>query len=138
MPLYDVLTTRDALDDAQRTALAEGITAIHVEETGAPRSFVHVVFPELPARSAFAGGAPSAPLVVRGQIRAGRPPAVREAILRRVSALCVEVTGTPESDVLVAAMDVPASWAMEGGHIFPDPDPDAERRWLDDQAPAAP
>lgn len=138
MPLYEVLTERDALSPADRDALASGITAIHVAETGAPPSFVHVAFSTVEPGSAYTAGRPSRPLVVRGQIRAGRPPAVREALLRRISALCVETTGVPESDVLVAAVDVPASWAMEGGQIFPDPDPDAERRWLDGQTPTAP
>lgn len=140
MPLYEVLTTHGALDDARRAELAAGITAIHVEETGAPASFVHVMFTEVPPAAAYTGGAPSTPVVVRGQIRAGRPPEVRRAILERTSALCVAVARVPVGDVLVAVLDVPASWAMEGGRIFPDPDPAAERTFVelaaDDRPPA--
>lgn len=131
MPLYEVLTTHEALDDERRAELAAGITAIHVEETGAPASFVHVVFAEVPTTAAYTEGEPSTPVIVRGQIRAGRPPEVRRAVLERTSALCVAVARVPAKDVLVAVVDVPASWAMEGGQIFPDPDPAAERKFAD-------
>ena len=40
--------------------------------TGAPFEFVHVIFPELPDGRTFTGGTPSAPIFIRGSIRAGR------------------------------------------------------------------
>jgi len=129
MPLYEVHTTAGTLTTQDRERLAARITEVHVAETGAPPSFVHVTFPELPAGHAFTAGAPSRPVIVRGQIRAGRPPSVRQALLEQLSALCVEQLTVPVEDVLVAVVDVPASWAMEGGHTFPEPDPDAERLW---------
>ena len=138
MPLYEVLTTAGTLTDGDRQALAVGLTDVHVAETGAPPSFVHVAFPELPAGHVYTAGAPSRPVVVRGEIRAGRPPSVRQALLERISALVVERLEIPVEDVLIAVLDVPASWAIEGGHTFPGPDPDAERRWVERTRDAPP
>jgi hypothetical protein len=32
------------------------------------------------------------------------------------------LTGADANAVVVAVVDIPASWAMEGGHIFPEPE----------------
>jgi len=60
------------LTDQQRAEIADGNTNAHVEITGAPFEFVHVTFPELPDGRTFTGGTPSAPIFIRGNIRAGR------------------------------------------------------------------
>lgn len=135
MPLYEVLTVSGMLDARQREELALGITAIHCAETGAPAEFVHVVFPEMARGHAFTAGQRSAPAVIRGQVRAGRPPTVRQALLERISQLYAGITGAPAMEIVVAIIDVPASWAMEGGRVFSAPDPDAERAWLAESAP---
>ena len=44
MPLYRTLTAPDLLDLAGRTAFANDVVDIHCDITGAPRSFVHVLF----------------------------------------------------------------------------------------------
>ena len=49
MPVYTCITTTKTLADDTKAALAAEITKIHSSVTGAPTSFVHVVFQELPA-----------------------------------------------------------------------------------------
>lgn len=122
MPLYECQTVKGTLSERDRQSLAESITSIHCKETGAPASYVHVLFTEIETGSAFTAGQPASPVIIRGQIRAGRPQATRHAILRSVSDAYVALTGADVNAVVVAVVDIPASWAMEGGHIFPVPE----------------
>jgi phenylpyruvate tautomerase PptA (4-oxalocrotonate tautomerase family) len=122
MPLYECQTVKGTLSERQRQSLAESITSIHARETGAPASYVHVLFNELEAGSAFTAGQVAAPAIIRGQIRAGRSQATRHAILRAITDVYMAVTGADANAVVVAVVDIPASWAMEGGHIFPEPE----------------
>ena len=130
MPVYECLTTKGTLDERQRQSLAESITAIHTEETGAPAAFIHVIFPELEAGHAFTAGKRAAPAIIRGQIRAGRPQAMRHAMIRRIFDAYSELTGADAMAVIVALLDVPASWAMEGGQILPEPTREQEDAWF--------
>ncbi len=138
MPLYECLTVAGTLDNDQRQRLAQGLTRTHVEHTGAPPELVQVTFPELPAGRAFTAGEPSQPAIIRGSIRAGRPPEVRRALIQGAYDLYRQVTGAAPMAVLVAVIDVPASWAMEGGQLLPEPERAAEQAWLNAVAGTTP
>ena len=73
------------LNEQQRSSLAKSITGIDAKETGAPARYVHVLFTELEAGDAFTAGKRATPAVIRGQFRAGRPQAIRHAIIGEVS-----------------------------------------------------
>jgi len=49
MPLHTVIVREDALDHAEKAALARRITDIHVKQSGVPSNWVHVVFQAHPA-----------------------------------------------------------------------------------------
>ena len=49
MPMYQCQSPAGALSDSVRPEMVKEITRIHCENTGAPSSFVHVVFQDLPA-----------------------------------------------------------------------------------------
>ena len=68
MPLYRLSTPSGSLALVQRAQIAEAITEIHCEVTGAPALFVHVFFFDAPA----SGAGPRHQ--VHGTIRAGRTP----------------------------------------------------------------
>jgi phenylpyruvate tautomerase PptA (4-oxalocrotonate tautomerase family) len=77
MPLYTCITTAKTLADDTKAALAAEITKIHSSITGAPTSFVHVLFQELPATNVITNSSPSESLLITGVIRAGRADADR-------------------------------------------------------------
>jgi len=130
MPIYEVLTTEGTLDADKREKLAAHIVKVHTEETGSPAAFVHVLFPELPPGHSFTAGTVAAPNIIRAQIRAGRPTTVRHAIIQRLFDFYSELTGAGGLEILVAVIDVPAQWAMEGGMIMPEPTREAETEWF--------
>lgn len=118
MPLYVCSTPADALDDAGRRRIAEAITRIHCDLTGAPAAFVHVVFDDAGA----AGGS------VFGTIRAGRSDETKAELRRRIASAVGEAAGLDAAGVAVVTQDVPAAWVMEGGATMPEPGDEAA--WL--------
>lgn len=118
MPLYICSTPVDALDDARRRQIAEAITRIHCDLTGAPPTFVHVIFDD--ARDGRCS--------VFGTIRAGRSDETKTELRRQVARAVAEAAGVDAATVGVVTSDVPASWVMEGGALMPEPGD--EEAWL--------
>jgi phenylpyruvate tautomerase PptA (4-oxalocrotonate tautomerase family) len=117
MPLYICGTPPDALDERKRQSIATAITRIHCDVTGAPPTFVHVIFDESkPAYSVF------------GTIRAGRTDETKAELKRQMARAVAETMGTRAEAVSAFTVDVPASWVMEGGALLPEPG--EEEGWL--------
>ena len=74
MPLYVCATPGSTLDGGQRLRIARALTRIHCELTGAPATFVHVVFDE--SKTAYS---------VFGTIRAGRTEDVKSALRQQMA-----------------------------------------------------
>jgi phenylpyruvate tautomerase PptA (4-oxalocrotonate tautomerase family) len=86
MPTYTCTTTAGRLSEEQRLKVVESITAMHSEETGAPRYLVQVIFYEVDAHAHYIGGkkAPEEQIWIRGDIRSGRTEAVKRNMLGRI------------------------------------------------------
>ncbi|GLZ53505.1 tautomerase family protein [Actinomycetospora sp. NBRC 106378] len=130
MPIYEVQSQRGTLSPDARRALVESITAIHAEETGGPVDFINVIFADLEPDSTYTGGKPSRPVFVRGQVRAGRPDEVRLAIMTRINDAVMAVTDVDPMRVAVVVEDLPSKWAMEAGHVLPEPVAAEEDAWF--------
>jgi phenylpyruvate tautomerase PptA (4-oxalocrotonate tautomerase family) len=84
MPTY-VCSLAGGLVDDHKAAIAEAITKIHNEETGAPRYFVQVVIEEKKSTDRFVGGSrASGQIWIRGDIRAGRTEVQQHAMMLRI------------------------------------------------------
>ena len=124
MPLYLTNGATGALSDEAKKNIADDITRIHCDVTGAPPIFVHAFFAE---------GVPEMPLGDRrvltfGSIRSGRSDAQKADIIGQVREAISGHTGFPLEAVGVMIFDTPAHWAMEGGEIMPEPGQEAA--WL--------
>ncbi len=113
MPLYTV-STKKPLSESKKLSVVSSITKTHCTVTGAPASYVQVVFAQgipLPRNMAFH---------VIGSIRSGRSDEIKtkisNQIIKSLSSLDVRKRRTE-----VVLVDVPASWIMEGGEIMPEP-----------------
>jgi phenylpyruvate tautomerase PptA (4-oxalocrotonate tautomerase family) len=83
-----------SVDDRQKAAIAEALSRIHSEETGAPPYVVQVVFEEKKPTDRFLGGSRvSAQIWIRGDIRAGRTEAQRNAMMLRMMRKVAQITG---------------------------------------------
>jgi phenylpyruvate tautomerase PptA (4-oxalocrotonate tautomerase family) len=130
MPVYRCDAAPGVLTEEIKSAIAREITRIHVEATQAPRSFVHVVFRELPAGTHYKGGAEDATFsFVSCGIRAGRTLDVRQRILQEISDSWSRLTGQPATQLMISLSQTDASDIMEAGLILPEPG--QESAWFD-------
>jgi phenylpyruvate tautomerase PptA (4-oxalocrotonate tautomerase family) len=119
MPIYQCFSPEGLLDGATRGKVAEEITRIHCDATGVPRSWVNVMFTDVPAGKYFVGGKPAAHSALSAAIRAGHDVAKRQGMLRNLSAMWTRLTGQPEQELILSLWENPPENAMEGGLIFP-------------------
>ena len=128
MPLYQCISREALLDDSGRETIAAEITRIHCNATGAPPSFVNVLFLDTPRGKFFIEGRRSNHSVLLGTVRQGRDVATRQAMLRDLSQMWKRLTGQSEGELLVALSDVPSENMMEAGLILPRPGD--EEQWF--------
>jgi phenylpyruvate tautomerase PptA (4-oxalocrotonate tautomerase family) len=128
MPFYQCLVPAGSLSAVNRSALAEAITEIHCNVTGAPRGFVNVLFVEYDADNFFTAGKPNRCSVIGAGIRAGRDRETRARLLTELSRAWVSITGQDPRSILIALNDVDPTSIMEAGLIMPAPGEEAE--WL--------
>jgi phenylpyruvate tautomerase PptA (4-oxalocrotonate tautomerase family) len=102
MPTYVCTAAVGRLTPVQKTEIVRRITAIHHEETGAPRYLVQVIFYDVAPDSHYVAGqlAPADQIWVRADIRSGRTNEQNRkvfhayleqyvtALLRRFTAIC--------------------------------------------------
>ena len=85
MPFYQCQTPEGLLDEEKRAKLANEITRIHCETTGAPKMFVHVAFTEAKRGTCYSGGELSKVSIVNATWRAGRPIELKQTFLKTVA-----------------------------------------------------
>ena len=119
MPLYQCISPEGLLDGSVRENIAGEITRIHCNATGAPPSFVNVLFLEMPSGKFFIEGRPSNHSVVLGTVRQGRDVATHQAMLGDLSQMWAHLTGQSEGELLIMLSDVPSENMMEAGLILP-------------------
>ena len=122
MPMYQCHVPPERFDDQQRAAVAKSLTEIHCSVTGAPSTFVHIVFRDgQPAWS-------DAPFSIHGGIRSGRSREVTNALVSQMTRALADAADVDPADVAMRTIETPASWIMEGGRVLPEPGAEAE--WL--------
>lgn len=130
MPVYQCVTSGVDLTADQRERIAVGITTIHRDETQAPEPFIRVAFEPLPLGLMYTAGKIEPSIIINAGIRYGRGEAVRKRIMERLHQLVLDVTGSPEDQVVIAVSDIPNAWAMEAGIVMPEPKAEAEAAWF--------
>ena len=101
MPIYQCLTAPGVVTDELKPHIAKEITRLHCEATKAPPSFVHVLFQELTAGAHYLGGQLDTTATwINGLIRAGRPLAVRQQMMKDIVQSWTKLTGQPADQLL--------------------------------------
>lgn len=121
MPLYTI-STAAALPPATREAIAQMVTDVHCRHTGAPPSFVTVIFwtnVPLPIGQ---------DLNVFGSVRAGRSHETKAGLQREMIARMSDLAGVDPERIGYSAFEIPAHKIMEGGVVLPEPGDEAA--WL--------
>ena len=117
MPIYRFKVPTGSVPFEQREKIAVDVTDIHCGSTLAPRHFVHVMFDEQP------DGSLEYPtrFYLDAYNRAGRPQEVKDKLLEDLMNAFVRHTCVPREQISGRLGEGPASWAMEGGQVLPEP-----------------
>lgn len=123
MPTYVCSAAGGRLTPVQKAEIVRSITAIHHEETGAPRYLVQVIFYDVAPESHYIAGrpAPANQIWVRGDIRSGRTNGQKSQMLRRIMRDVAKASGAAEDTVWVYLSDIPAVNIAEYGRVLPPP-----------------
>lgn len=126
MPTYVCSLAEGSVNDHQKAAIAEALTRVHSEETGAPPYFVQVVIEEKKRTERFLGGSQvSGQIWIRGDIRAGRTDAQRTTLMRRMMEEVGRITGAKDQDIWVYLCSLAPTDMLEYGHVLPKPGEEA-------------
>ncbi|MCG8671862.1 MAG: hypothetical protein MI867_20830 [Pseudomonadales bacterium] len=123
MPLYTV-SSRAPIPDTTKRLMAKLIMDVHCGITGAPQTFVNVIFSEaVPLKRGIAYD------VLMG-VRKGRTGQMNNELHNTLFKEIVKLLDTSPQMVEMSMIEVPASWIMEGLHILPEPGEEDKCEWL--------
>ncbi|MEM9748487.1 MAG: tautomerase family protein [Actinomycetota bacterium] len=125
MPFYHAHVRPGLLDLAAREAFSNDVVEVHCGVTGAPPSFVHVLYVDDHDGQLDAGQN----ALVFGTIRHGRNGDQKAEIATRLSAALAGHAGVDVESVTTVSADIDASYTMEGGVLLPDPGSPEEEAW---------
>jgi phenylpyruvate tautomerase PptA (4-oxalocrotonate tautomerase family) len=123
MPLYACTATSGRLTPAQKTQIAETITAIYHEETGAPGYLVQVIFYDIAPGNHYLAGrpAPADEICIRCDTRSGKTSIEKSQMLRRIVQGVARASGAAEDAVSVLLCELPLANMAEYGRSAPAP-----------------
>ena len=125
MPLYRTLIRPGLLDLEQRQTFSNDVVEVHCGVTGAPRSFVHVLYAEDDA-----GQLPDGQnALVFGTIRNGRSDDQKQEIASRLIDALAGRASIAADTITAVSVDIEASHTMEGGKLLPEPGSPEEEEW---------
>ncbi len=130
MPTYTISAPAGRLTGTQKSQLAREVTRAHQQQTGAQTFFAQVMFVDVPASNWFVGGSPidEQQIFIHGQVRSGRSPEVKRALLVQLVDIVAAVSAFPRNKVWGYLVELPPSHMAEYGHVLPEPGSEAE--WL--------
>ncbi len=129
MPMY-TLSSKTQVEESLCLELSRAITDIHCGITGAPRTFVQVVFSHgVPLRA-------GAHLNVLGNVRKGRTGEMNDLLKQDLREGIAAIMNAPVTTIDLSLFEVPAGWVMEGGEVLPEPGEEEHCEWLKEEHPS--
>ena len=128
MPIYTCTVAQSTFGADAKRALASEIARIHSSLVHVPSTLVNVAFHELDADGLYSGGVPASPVLVAGWVREGHPADDTTRLATEISTAVTKVFEIDVERVLVVIQPSPASFAVEGGRVLPEPG--HEQAWL--------
>ena len=125
MPFYHAIVRPEVLAPADRETLSNDVTSVHCDVTGAPRTFVHVLYTVDDAKRL----PDNIDVLYRANIRSGRTPEQKAELTTRLQTATAERTSASASRVAIHIEEIEASFVMEGGSLLPEPGSPEEEAW---------
>ena len=124
MPVYQCYSPKGLVTESAKAKIAEEMTSMYCNATGALASWVKVLFHELPEGECFTGGKPATQSLILGINRHGRDLETRSAMLRQLSQIWTRATGQSEADLWISVTEV--------DHTMFIPEPGHEHEWFEE------
>lgn len=126
MPIYVCTAALGRLTPVQKTEIAQSITAIYHEVTGAPRYMVQVIFHDVAPGNQYVAGrpAPADQVLIRCDTRSGKTNEQRTQMVRRIMQEVGRASGGAEDAVTVLLCEIPVANIAEHGRVAPAPEED--------------
>jgi phenylpyruvate tautomerase PptA (4-oxalocrotonate tautomerase family) len=123
MPTYVCTVKEGRLSPEQKSKIAEEITRIHCEVTGAPTFFAQVIFEEVKPGNYFMGGKPLVhdQVFVYGRVRAGRSVQDKLKMIKLMAEAVGKAAGVSRTGVWIYIAELPPRQMIEYGYVLPEP-----------------
>jgi phenylpyruvate tautomerase PptA (4-oxalocrotonate tautomerase family) len=128
VPIYTCTTTTGTLTADVKSALAQEISRLHAAINHVPSTYVNVVFHELPAGGIYTDGVSANPVLVNGWVRSGHPTDETTRLATAIAEAVSRIAKIDANRVLMVIQNSPASGAIEGGRVLPEPG--QEQAWI--------
>ena len=131
MPIYQCYSPKGLLTASAKAKIADEMTSLYCNVTGAPASWVKVLFHELPEGDCFSAGKPvPTQSLILAIVRSGRDLETRRSMLRELSQIWTRNSGQPEADLWISTTEIDPTNILESG--LPIPEAGHEREWFDE------
>jgi phenylpyruvate tautomerase PptA (4-oxalocrotonate tautomerase family) len=120
MPVYEFIAPAGTATLDHRREIAQAVTRVHSEITGAPPRYVHCSFAEAPGGSMFVDGEETSSPRMMGLIRAGRSEELRGRLIHGIADAWSAITGDPKDELSIFLYEVPGANCFEYGAILPE------------------
>lgn len=120
MPYYQFTVPTGGATLQHKAEVAEAMTKVHHEVTGAPTHYVHCSFVEVPPGSIFVAGEPTDGARMVGLIRQGRPAETRARLIHGIADAWCDITGDAKENLAIFLQEMPGANVMEAGVILPE------------------
>jgi phenylpyruvate tautomerase PptA (4-oxalocrotonate tautomerase family) len=134
MAVYQCCSPKGLLSKSTKAALAEEMTSMYCNITGAPESWVKVLFQEIPDGECFAGRKPATQSLILALNRHGRDLETRRSMLRQLSEMWTRITGQPVAELWISMTETDHTNIMEAGSLIPAPG--HEHEWFEENGTA--
>lgn len=123
MPLYTI-STNSNIPRHQKKEIAKLIMQVHCGITGAPETFVNVIFSNgVPLNDGIS-------VNILGTVRKGRTVEMSQVLQKELIEHISELMNISRLAIELPLFEVPAQWVMEGGEILPEPGEEDQCEWL--------
>ncbi len=130
MPIYQCYSPKGLLTKSAKANIADEMTSLYCNVTGAPASWVKVLFHEMPEGECFSAGKPASQSLILAINRHGRDLETRRAMLRELSQIWTRNSGQPEAKLWISVTEVDPANVMDAGLFIAEPG--REREWLEE------
>src|SRR6201985_3349691 len=130
MPIYQCYSPKGLLTASAKANIADEMTSLYCNVTGAPASWVKVLFHELTEGDCFSAGKPATQSLILAINRHGRDLETRRAMLHELAQIWIRNAGQPEAELWISVTEIDPTNVIDAGLFIPEPG--HEREWLEE------